>query len=94
MIYSDQGYWLKARCGCLYVRIEKVEAYKTEDHPDYEPPNFKWFIEPDDEDKSERRAFAGDHASTIELAKKAVRKACRELIAKMQADLRESEEET
>ena len=77
-----------ARCGHLYVRIEQNEAYKTTDHPDYEPPSCSWFVEPDDEDKSYRRALAHGTTPTLEAAKEAAREACQQIVIAMQTDLR------
>lgn len=77
-----------ARCGHLYVRIEQDDAYKTPGHPDYEPPSCEWFVEPDDEDKSYRRALATGREATVDAAKEAATAACESLIASMLASLR------
>jgi hypothetical protein len=80
-----------ARCGHLYARIEQFEAYQLPGHPDYEPPKCEWFVEPDDEDKSYRRALVTGHASTVDAAKEAVTAAFVKLIAAMQASLQEED---
>lgn len=77
-----------ARCGHLYVRIEQVDEYKTPGHPDHEPAKFEWFVEPDDEDKSYRRALATGDALTIDAAREAASFACEELAMAMLASLR------
>ena len=77
----------EARCGHLYLRIECHEAYKTPDHPDYAPEEFEWFIEPDDDDKSYRRALRTATSDTLDMAKDSVIAACKVIIAQMQADL-------
>ncbi len=80
-----------ARCGHLFVRIEENEAYGTVGKENYEPASFTWFVEPDQEDKSYRRALAGDESKpTLDEAKKAAESACKQLIAEMKADLEKS----
>lgn len=71
-VYGD----LLARCGHLYVRIERADS-------------FTWFVEPDDEDKSYRRALAEGYAPTVDEAKKAAEAACEQLAAAMISSLRE-----
>lgn len=78
-----------ARCGHLYVRIERNPPYKTPDDPAYEAESYAWFVEPDDEDKSYRRALATGLEPTLGEAKKAVVVACVKLVEAMQADLGE-----
>lgn len=65
---SDQ-HW--GRCGHLYVRVE--------DNGD----ECEWFVEPDDEDKSYRRALATGSAPSVDEAKQATQTACESLIADM-----------
>jgi len=72
-----------ARCGHLYVRIEEIDGYKTPGDPDYEEPSSQWFVEPDDEDKSYRRALATGRELTVDACKKAAEAACEQIIAKM-----------
>lgn len=67
----------RARCGPLYVRIE--------DNGDA----CEWFIEPDDKDKSYRRALERGTASTVDAAKSAATAACERIVETMQASLRE-----
>jgi len=76
-----------ARCGHLYVRLEPLAAYETPGHPHYAPAQCDWFVEPDDEDKSYRRALATGSAVTVEAAKEAVRAVCAQLAADMLKDL-------
>ncbi len=63
----------RARCGHLYVRID----------------NCQWYVEPDDEDKSYRRALATGVEVTVEKAKEAAAAACEQIVAAMFADLRD-----
>jgi hypothetical protein len=72
----DDQHW--ARCGHLYVRIEQIKPLKCE-----------WFVEPDDEDKSYRRALATGYAPTVDAAKEAASSACEQLVAAMLASLRD-----
>lgn len=81
----------QARCGHLYVRIEMIDAYKTPDHPNYESARCEWFVEPDDEDKSYRRALDTGHAPTVDEAKKAASAACEAIVAAMLISLRDGE---
>ena len=67
-----------ARCGYLYVRIEQID-----------PDTAEWFVEPDDEDKSYRRALATGSAPTVDVAKEAASAACEQLVAAMPASLRD-----
>jgi len=71
----DDQHW--ARCGHLYVRIEQID-----------PDTAEWFVEPDDEDKSCRRALVTGSAPTVYAAKEAASAACEQLIAAMLASLR------
>jgi hypothetical protein len=83
---NDQ-HW--ARCGHLYVRIKQLDGYKMSGHPDYEPPKCEWFVEPDDEDKSYRRALATGYAPTVDVAKEAASVACEQFVAAMLTSLRD-----
>lgn len=78
----------RARCGHLYVRINQIDGYKMPGHPDYAPPKCEWFVEPDDEDKSYRRALATGYAPTVDAAKEAASAACEQIVASMLASLR------
>jgi hypothetical protein len=74
-----QGPWDHfGRCGHLYVRIEA--------HSETE---FSWFIEPDNEDKSYRRALVEGNAASLDEAKSQVLKACGKLVRAMQRDMLE-----
>ena len=76
-----------ARCGHLHVRVEEGEAFKEPGHPDYEPAQCEWFVEPDEEDKSYRRALATGDAPTVGAAKESAERACHELTVAMIASL-------
>jgi hypothetical protein len=67
-----------ARCGHLYVRVEEYEWF------------IEWFIEPDEEDKSYRRALDTGREKTVAAAKVAAASACERIIAAMQASLQET----
>ncbi len=84
----DDQHW--SRCGHLYVRIEDIDGCGTLGHPGYKPRTCEWFVEPDDEDRSYRRALATGVAPTVEDAKEAARLACEALILAMQASLRDA----
>lgn len=72
----DDQHW--ARCGHLYVRVEQND-----------PDAAEWFVEPDDEDKSYRRALATGFAPTVDAAKEAASAACEQLATAMLTSLRE-----
>ncbi len=79
----------RARCGHLYVRVRELDAREVPGHPEYEPPSCEWFVEPDDQDKSYRRALASGRALTVDEAKRAASAACEDLVAAMLASLRD-----
>ncbi len=95
MTWERWGDQYRTRCGHLYVRIESLEGHETTlagetlERPGDES-SFVWFIEPDDEDKSYRRALVTGHASTLEAAQEAARSACDQLAQAMLASLRAS----
>jgi hypothetical protein len=92
MKWKTNDWQHRARCGHLFVRIDALDAedgYAPGD-PGYEPPNYEWFIEPDDEDKSYRRAFASGQSPTLDAAKREAKDACRRIVAAMVASLEES----
>lgn len=68
----------RARCGHLFVRIVQ-----------YDNDDCEWFVEPDDEDKSYRRALANGHAKTVEVAKEAAAAACTQLATAMLESLQD-----
>jgi len=76
----------RARCGHLYVRVEEPDPSGREP-ADPETSQCAWFVEPDDEDKSYRRALASGHEPTVDAAKTSAAKACRELIVAMIASI-------
>lgn len=79
---ENGGRYLKATVGHLFAYIEEIEAYKTSEHPDYEPASFNWFIAPDDEDKNYRRALASGTAATLKDARLKIEEALRKILAK------------
>jgi len=79
----------RARCGHLYLRIESIAGYRAPGDTAYESPTWEWFVEPDDEDKSYRRALATGSASTLDAAKGEAKAACDRLAQVMLASLRD-----
>ena len=81
----------KARCGHLFVRIREESAYQEPGHPLHQPSYYSWFVEPDDEDKSYRRAIYLGEAPTVAAAKHAADEACRAIVAAMISSLDEAD---
>lgn len=80
----------RARCGPLYVRIEEGGPLYVRIEDGDPGLEYTWFVEPDDEDKSYRRALATGTSPTTGMARDAAAQACLRIIESMIAGLIET----
>jgi hypothetical protein len=71
----------------LFAYVEGNGGYQKPGHPDHEPERFNWFIAPDDDDKNDRRSIAQGCEESMEVAKREVALALRQIVDQMRDDL-------